>query len=160
MTTKAAFNAEEWSMIANAPYLTAMLIIGTSRTGRMRETLAIAEAYAAARQHYKDQLLQQIFTTSPSFDPTAPRTGDELHFEALSTLRGAVSVLTRTATETEVNTYKRFVYYLAETVARAHREGSFLGIGGQEISEAEQAVLDEVAALFDEAPGGEGASAS
>lgn len=127
----------------------------------MRETLAIAEAYAAARQHYQDALLQQIFTTSPSFDPTtATRSGDELHAEALSTLRRAVSLLARTATEGEVNTYKRFVYYLAETVARAHREGSFLGIGGQEISPAEQAVLDEVAALFDEAPGDGGASVS
>jgi hypothetical protein len=155
MTTRAAFNADDWATIANAPYLVAMLIIGASRGGRMRETLAIAEAYAAARQHYEDELLQQIFTTSPSFDPTAvPRSGDELHDEAMTTLRRAVSVLARTATETEVNTYKRFVYYLADLVARAHREGSFLGIGGQEISQAEQTVLDEVAALFDEPPTG------
>ncbi len=153
MTTKAAFNAEDWSVIVNAPYLTAMRVIATSRGGRMRETLAIAEAYAAARQHYPDELLQQIFTTSPSFDPTVAHAGDDLDGEALATLRRAVSLLQRTATETEVNTYKRFVYYLAETVARAHREGSFLGIGGQAISEAEQTVLDEVAALFDEAPG-------
>jgi hypothetical protein len=160
MTTKAAFNAEEWAAIANAPYLIAMLIIGSSRGGRMRETLAIAEAYAAARQHYTDALLQQIFTTSPSFDPTTTAaSGEELREKAMTGLRRAVSVLERTATETEVNTYKRFVYYLAETVARAHREGSFLGIGGQEISQAEQATLDEVAALFDKAPGG-GASAS
>jgi hypothetical protein len=157
MTTKAAFNAEEWPVIVNAPYLTAMVVIAASRGGRMRETLAIAEAYASARQHYTGELLQQILTTSPSFDPTTPaHSGDELHDEALTTLRRAVSLLARSATETEVNTYKRFVYYLAETVARAHREGSFLGIGGQEISEAEQALLDEIAALFDEPAGGVG----
>lgn len=150
MTSRAAFNAEEWATIANAPYLAGMLIIAAGRGGRMRETLAIAEAYAAARQHYKGELLQQLFTTSPSFDPTTAHSGDDLHAKALDTLRQAVKLLERRATENEVNTYKRFVYYLAETVARAHREGSFLGIGGQEISEGEQAVLDEIAALFDE----------
>ena len=46
--------------------------------------------------------------------------------------------------------YKRFVFSLAEEVARAHKEGGFLGIGGTEISEREQAVLDEIAAIFDE----------
>ena len=155
MTTKAAFNAEEWSTVANAPYLTAMLIIAASRGGRMRETLAIAEAYASARQHYRDELLQQILTTPPSFDPTtAPGNPDELRQQATTTLRRAVSILGRDATEPEINTYKRFVYYLAETVARAHREGGFLGIGGKQVSDEEQAVLDEIAAIFDEPTAG------
>ncbi len=39
---------------------------------------------------------------------------------------------------------------MAETVARAHKEGGFLGIGGKEVSEAEQAALDRIAAVFDE----------
>jgi hypothetical protein len=160
VTSKAAFNADDWSVVVNAPYLTAMLVIVASRGGRMRETLAIAEAYAAARQHYRDELLQQILTSPPSFDPAgASDNPDELRQRALSTLRRALSILQGTATETDVNSYKRFVYYLAETVARAHREGGFLGIGGQEISDPEQALLDEIAAIFDEpgqAPAGPG----
>jgi hypothetical protein len=46
------------------------------------------------------------------------------------------------------------VYALAESVASAHKEGGFLGIGAKRtpISEAEQAALDEIAAIFDEAP--------
>ncbi len=159
MTSKAAFNADDWSVVVNAPYLAAVLVITASRGGRMRETLAIAEAYASARQHYRDELLQQILTTPPSFDPTGAHNPDELHERALSTLRRAVSILHGTATETEINAYKRFIYYLAETVARAHREGSFLGIGGKPISDPEQAVLEEIGAVFDE-PAVGGASAS
>jgi hypothetical protein len=34
---------------------------------------------------------------------------------------------------------------VGETVARAHSEGGFLGIGGKEVSEREQAALDAVA---------------
>jgi hypothetical protein len=32
-------------------------------------------------------------------------------------------------------------------VARAHKEGGFLGIGGKEVSESEQAALDEITGL-------------
>lgn len=155
MTSKAAFNANDWSVLVDAPYLAAMLVIAASRGGRMRETLAIAQSYASARQHYRDELLQQILTSPPSFDPTtAAHTPDELHEKTLATLRRAVSILEPAAAETEVNSYKRFIYYLCETVARAHREGSFLGLGGQEISDPEQALLDEIAAIFDEPTGG------
>lgn len=154
MTSKAAFNAEEWPVIVNAPYLTAMLVMAASRGGRMRETLAIAQAYASARQHYRDELLQQILTTPPSFDPTTPAGNpDEFHQEALATLRRALSILTQHATEDEINPYKRFVYFVAETVAQAHREGGFLGVRGKQMSDPEQERLDEIAGILDEAPG-------
>jgi hypothetical protein len=155
VSSKGAFTADDWSVLVDAPYLAAMLVIAATRGGRMRETLAIAQSYASARQHYRQELLQQILTSPPSFDPmTAAHTPDELHEQTMSTLRHAVSILERAATETEVNSYKRFIYYLAETVARAHREGSFLGLGGQEISDPEQALLDEIAAIFDEPAAG------
>lgn len=154
MTSKAAFNATDWSVVVDAPYLAATLVIAASRRGRMRETLAIAQAYASARQHYRDELLQQILTSAPSFNPTAAaKTPDQLHEQAMATLRRAVSILHGVATETEVNSYKRFIYYLAETVARAHREGSFLGLGGKELSDPKQALLDEIGAIFDEPAG-------
>lgn len=150
MTTKADFNAEEWSVVANAPYVTAMLVIAADRGGTVRETMAISRAYAAAREQYRDPLIQAILSTPPAFDPaTAPRTPEDLRREAPSTLRRAVSILDRVATEEEVNRYKRFVYGVADTVARAHREGGFLGLGGTEVSEHEQAALDEIAAIFD-----------
>ncbi len=43
---------------------------------------------------------------------------------------------------------------LADTVAKAHKEGGFLGIGGTQVSEHEQAALDEIAAIFDEKQAG------
>lgn len=150
MTTKADFNAEDWSVVANAPYLTGLLVVAADRGGTVRETVAISRAYAAAREQYKDELIQAILTTPPAFDPsTAPRTPDDLRREAPDTLRKAIAILERVATADEVNDYKRFVFGVADTVARAHREGGFLGIGGSEVSEHEQAALDEIAAIFD-----------
>jgi hypothetical protein len=150
VTHKAAFNAEEWSVVATAPYVTAMLVIAADRGGTVRETVAVSRAYETAREQNRDPLLAEIISTPPAIDPaTAPRTPEDLRREAPATLRRAVAILERVATEEEVNTYKRFVYSVAEAVARAHREGGFLGIGGTEVSEHEQAALDEIAAIFD-----------
>jgi hypothetical protein len=151
MTTKAEFNAEEWSAIANAPFLTGMLVIAADRGGTVRETLAISRAYATAREEQADDLVKEILATPPAIDPAKrPRTPEDLRREAPAALREAIEILTRVATEDEVIAYKRFVYSLADTVARAHRESGFLGIGGTEVSEHEQAALDEIAAIFDE----------
>jgi hypothetical protein len=155
MTAKAAFNAEEWSVIANAPFLTAMLVIAADRGGTVRETVAISRAYAAAREQPAGELLQAVLSSPPSIDPaTAPKTPEDLRREAPATLRQAVGILERVATGEEVAAYKRFVFSVADGVARAHREGGFLGIGGTEVSEHEQAALDEIAGIFDQPPGG------
>jgi hypothetical protein len=151
MTEKADFNAEEWTLLANAPALTAMLVIAADKGGTVRETLAVQRAYTAARAVEHGELLHEILNTPPAIDPAkAPKTPDELRREAPETLRRAVALLERKATDEEVVEYKQFVFGLADTVARAHREGGFLGIGGTEVSEHEQEALDEIAAIFDE----------
>lgn len=156
MTGKAQFNAEEWSVIVGAPLLTAMLVIAADKGGSVRETMAVSRAYTTAReQHDGRELLGALLSTPPTVDPASrPRTPEDLRREAPRSLREAVAILERIATEDEIIEYKRFVFSLADTVARAHREGGFLGIGGTEVSEHEQAALDEIAAIFDEPQSG------
>jgi hypothetical protein len=157
VTSKAAFNAEEWSEVVAAPYLVGLLMIGASRGGTVRETMAISRAYESARQHYAGDLFGQLLSTPPALDPaSAPKSHEELHQSAVAMLRRAVGSLDRLATPDEVNNYKRFVYFVAETVAQAHREGGFLGLGGRAVSDPEQAVLDEIAAIFDASPPADG----
>ncbi len=151
MTTKAAFNAEEWSEVTRAPALAAMLVVAADRGGTLRETVALQRAYAEARESTPAGLLREILVTPPALDPaTVPRTGEDLEREAPAALRRAVHVLERLGTDDEVVAFKRFVYGVAETVARAHKEGGFLGFGGKEVSDKEQAALDRIAAVFDE----------
>jgi hypothetical protein len=57
-------------------------------------------------------------------------------------LRDAVALLERKATPEEVEDYKRFVVTLAERVAAAHKEG------GEPVSQAERAAIDEIAAAL------------
>jgi hypothetical protein len=152
MTAKAEFNAEEWSVVAGAPLLSAMMVIAADRGGSVRESVAVAKAYAEAREQYEGELMSALLATPPAAAVKRPDSSDDLHDQAMSTLREAVAILERVGTEDEVVEYKRFVFGLAETVAGAHREGGFLGIGAKKtpISESEQAALDEIAAIFDE----------
>lgn len=153
MTTKAAFNAEEWATVANAPYLVGMLVIAADRGGIIRESLAIGRAYAAAREQHRDDLLEAIASTPPAMEAaTAPRSAEDLRRTAPATLREAVATMVRVASDDEIDEYKRFVHSVADNVARAHREGGFLGLGGTEVSEHEQAALDEIVAILDERP--------
>ncbi len=151
MTTKAAFNAEEWSEVVRAPALAAMLVVAAERGGTLRETVALQRSYAQAREQHREGLLRELLTTPPALDPSrVPRTPEDLRREVPAALRRAIGLLERLGTDDEVVAYKRFVYGVAETVARAHKEGGFLGIGGKEVSEREQAALDQIAAVFDE----------
>ncbi len=153
MTAKHAFNADEWSVVVGAPLLTSMMVIAAEDGGSVRETLAVTRAYAAARVSHTRQLLSAVLDTAPATDTVKrPRKRAELHDEALAVLREAVEILDRVATQDEVVEYMRFVYSLAETAARAHREGGFLGFGGTQISANEQLALDEIEAIFDVPP--------
>ena len=153
MTSKAAFNAEDWSVVTAAPALTGLLVVSAGRGGTVRESVAISRAYAEARENRPGRLLREVLETPVGVGPRqAPRSGAELESHVLSRLRAAIRILDLTATPEEVAEYKRFVYGLAEAVAGAHKEGGFLGVGGTRISEREQAVLDSVAAIFDAPP--------
>jgi hypothetical protein len=123
-----------------------MYVSAADPGGAVRESLAAARAYSAGRAQGASELLRDLLSTPPVIDRAAAQ---EAAQQAPGKLRDAVRTLERHAGDDEVNEYKRFVYSIAEAVAHAHREGGFLGIGGREVSEAEQAVLDEIAAIFD-----------
>ena len=151
MTTKASFNAEEWAVVSSAPSLAALRVIAADRGGTVRESLAAQRAFADALAGDPGELLREMLTTPSPLEPDErPRSADELRDRAAQVLREAIALLERKGTDAEVVEYKRFVYGLAESVARAHKEGGFLGIGGSLVSEREQAVLDEIAGIFDE----------
>lgn len=151
MTTKAAFNADEWAVVTSAPALTGLLLAAATRGGTLRESVALSRAYAETRAAGPSQLLTDVVSSPPPAAQVAerPRSAEELERHVLDRLRSALAILARRASYAEVAEYKRFVYGVAEAVANAHKEGGFLGVGGSRVSEGEQAALDKIAALFD-----------
>jgi hypothetical protein len=145
MTTKAAFNAEEWSTIVEAPVLAGLRVASADRGGTIRESIAVAKVYTAARQqHGESELLDELAASPPSVDTERIKGAGDPASASRERLREALPILEEKGTPDEVEAYKRFVLSVAEAAARAHKEGGFIGIGGKEISPAEQAALDEL----------------
>jgi hypothetical protein len=144
MTTKADFNAEEWSTLVEAPVLAGMRVVAARRGGTIRESLAVAKVYAAAREAQGDsELLDALVASPPAVDAKEMReSGSDIASVAGERLREALRILAEKASPEEVEEYKRFVMEVAEAAAKAHKEGGFIGIGGKEISPEEQVALD------------------
>lgn len=150
MTTKADFNAEEWSKILQGPPIAGMMVVAAERGGTVRESLSMAKAYAEARkQHGANELLDEVLSSAPEIDQQRFGSPDQLRQEGPRAIREALELLESKGTAEDANAYRQLVLTLADTVAHAHREGGILGIGGKEVSDSEQAVLDELAAALD-----------
>lgn len=160
MTQRSEFNADEWTRVVEGPPLAGMIVITAQRGGTLRESIALGKAYAEARQNQgANELLDAIVAEQPQVDPQERfSSADELRTRGVERIREAIEVVSQKATPDEVDGYKQFVVDLAERAAHAHKSGGFLGIGGQEVSDAEQVALDEIRAAVD-SPGQEHASA-
>ncbi|MBA3298851.1 MAG: hypothetical protein H0U24_02105 [Thermoleophilaceae bacterium] len=153
MTKKADFNADEWSTIAEGPLLAGMRVITAARGGTIRESLAMGQTYAKARQQQgESELLDDLVAAPPSVDPERVRAAGDIGRASSERLREALQLLEQKASPEEVEAYKRFVMSLAEAAAKAHKEGGFMGVGGKQVSDQEQAALDELAATLERTP--------
>jgi hypothetical protein len=151
MTRKADFNAEEWDTVVEGPVLAGMRVVAAHRGGTIRESVAIAKVYAAARQQQGDgELLDELVASPPAVDSQQVReAGGDIAGAARERLHAALAILREKASDEELDQYKGFVVQVADAAARAHKEGGFIGIGGKEISPEEQAALDEIQGILD-----------
>ncbi len=148
MTSKSDFTAEEWNLILEAPPSAGMIVVTAQRGGSFRETIAMAKAYAEARQHHgESELLDEIVAAKPERDHTHYHSPDEFKQHGLQHLRDSVALLKTKATPEEINEYRGFIVTLSQRVAAAHREH------GQEVSEAEQAAINDITEALNTAAG-------
>ncbi len=154
MTRKADFNAEEWSTVAEGPVYAGMRVISADRGGTLRESLALGRVYQEARGgHEESELLDELVKSPPSIDPNQVReAGGNIAAVASERLREAIRIVEAKTTPEETDAYKRFVMTVAQAVAGAHKEGGFLGIGGKQISDAENQALDEISTALGSPP--------
>lgn len=148
---KADFNAEEWDTVVQGPAVAGLRVMAAERGGVLRESLSMAQTYTETRERQgTNELVDEIVSSRPDVDPRELGLGssEELIENSMRRLREAVEVIERKAPAEDVEAYKGFVEQVAESVATAHKEGGFLGVGGKLVSESEQAALDEIAAAL------------
>jgi hypothetical protein len=144
VTSKAAFNAEEWDTVVQGPVLAGLRVVAAHKGGTIREGIAVGKVYTAAREAQGESELLDALVSSP---PSA-RSAQQVQ-EVGQHLHDALRLLSEKATPEETEDYKRFVMEVATAAAKAHKEGGFIGIGGKEISPEEQAALDELQGILD-----------
>jgi hypothetical protein len=147
MATKADFNAEEWSKLVEAPLLAGLRVSGASGGGKIREAMAVAKVYAAARKEQGDSaLLDEIVASPPGIEEAVP--SDDVSAVVSTRLSEALRIVGEKSPE-DSDAYRTFVVTVARAAAEAHEEGGFIGIGGRKISDEEAAALNEIQAVLD-----------
>jgi len=148
MTSKSDFTTEEWEVILEAPPSAGMIVLTAQKGGAIRESIAMAKAYVEARQHHgESELLDEIVAAKPGRDHTHAHSAEEFKQVGLQHLQDAVALLEAKGTPQEVDEYREFIVTLTHKVAAAHREH------GVEVSEAEQAAIDEITTVLHEPVG-------
>jgi hypothetical protein len=150
MTKKADFNADEWQTVVEGPLLSGLRVVASDRGGTIRESLAIGEVYKHAReQRGGGELIDELVSSAPALDQERVKQSGDIAAASGERLREALALLRQKASSEEVDAYRNFVMDVAEAAAKAHKEGGFIGIGGKQVSDQEQAALNEIQATLD-----------
>ena len=156
--TRAALSPEQWAELRNLPHLVAIAVSasagspvdllfeqaagrsaiakGTSNEHPLVREIAGRREVAAARVAVKWLVVEPRGMHRPP---------EELLPLATEAARRVADLLRAHGSELDLLAYREFVLGVAGKVAEAAREGDFLGLGGQRVSEAERAAISAVA---------------
>ncbi|MFL5870558.1 MAG: hypothetical protein ACJ75R_05715 [Solirubrobacterales bacterium] len=148
MTTKAEFDAAEWETIVEGPAIAGLIVVTAQRGGSVREAIAIGKEYVEEAREHAGELIGEIAAKPARLSPKEFSSKEDLHASGLQRISQAVELLKAKATPDEIDAYGRFVLGVAERAAKADKSGGTLGIGGVEVSDSENAALDELAAAL------------
>jgi hypothetical protein len=144
MTTKDAFTPEEWAVLKRTLHEPAVAVMLAARGGMIQELMAVLKAISDAEEKFADsELIQALLHGWESKAAAEPTSGDFMD-GMIANLRQASKLVQAKATAQEVHDYQDFILFMTEKVAKAAKEGSLFGAGGQEVTEDEQRVLDEI----------------
>jgi hypothetical protein len=156
MVDKADFSPEEWQQIITAPQMAAIYVALASPSGpvgAVKEMVAATKLIAEAMQASSGNALidavvanyREMAEKKEKLEPPQmSKDPNEMKALSLQACRDLAALLGEKA-PAEAEGYKQWVYQAAQRSAEAAKEGSFLGIGGTRVTEAEVAALQEIA---------------
>jgi hypothetical protein len=161
------FTEEELNLLANTPHIigTAMAFAGSSGLfGTGKEMLANAQAVMAGIKDYPHNALIQEILPDITGDASAAMekmkkvrewgiarykaksvdSAPKFQAEAVNDCQSVAALLAAKATPQEATEYKQWAMSIAEKVAMATTEGSFLGFGGDRFSANEKQLFSQI----------------
>ena len=157
MTDKSAFTVDEWKALREAPQLISLAVATAGASGligTMKEAFSSSASLVEAMKS-ENPVLRSVSTREEMGEAQRSlrefasevkgadfqQTKERIATRALDTLRTALDALQRKGSAADYEAYARFAKALAKRVAEAAKEGSFLGFGGERVSEGERAML-------------------
>ncbi|HYI97467.1 MAG TPA: hypothetical protein VEX68_28275 [Bryobacteraceae bacterium] len=156
MLSKNDFSPADWNTIRELPPLVgfATLLSGSSGLGTVKESMAIAQQILEGQSSDLGFIRDLSNRTEMQAAQTSIRemlsglgaelSSDRMKSLTLERVANGLSVLGSKASADEVSQYRQWLYTIAENVAKAAKEGGFLGFGGTQVSEGEQKFLNEL----------------
>jgi hypothetical protein len=154
MTSKTSYTSEEWQEMMKAPFYAGSVValsdMGTGQLHRERVAAVKGATLWEIPQAAQD-LMRPLYADIGKFRSDTERLPgyrdvrepEEWPATALQRLREVMTVLHAKATPEEIEAFRAWLIFVAETTAEASKEGA-LGLVGPRISQQEQAALDDI----------------
>lgn len=166
MSIKGKFNDTEWFLLSSTPALigaTMSAAEGSGVIGTVKELGASMRATVEALKDYPDsELIQALLEKAENWESANEKMNDyrerakedlkshhvkskdDLRVKVLKDIAQCVELVDERCTLVDAQNYKEWSLKVANTVAMAAKEGGFFGFGGTQISEGEQAFLNQL----------------
>jgi hypothetical protein len=170
VTTKTAFTEEEWVRVVRAPLVAGMAVSLADPGGPIEATKeSLASLKSATNPPSREQLLAEVALEVQSMaqERHNPLSGFKLtkdrppRDQVLEELAGVHQIVAAKATPEELEAFGQWLVASAQAAADAAKEGGFMGIGAERVSEGEQTMLERIRAAVTggaqagDGPGGE-----
>lgn len=158
-----SFSPEDWALIRSAPLLSGLLItlsdLRTGPIGILKEGFAPSQAIIEAGDGAANPIVAAVVANikemakkrerlQPPFD-VAGKNPEQLKTEVATHLKKVSSVLDGKVPADQAEGFKSWLVTIAGKVANAANEGGFFGFGGEKVSAAETAAIQELASSLD-----------
>ena len=153
MTTKTDFTEEEWVRVVRAPLVAGMAVSLADPGGPIEATKeSVASLKCATNPPSREQLLAEVALEVQSMaqERHNPLSGFKLtkdrppREQVLEELAGVHRIVAAKATSEEVEAFGRWLVAAAQAAADAAKEGGFMGIGAERVSEGERTMLERI----------------
>lgn len=162
MAKKENFSSEEWNLIRLAPIL---IMTGVAASdpggiiGAFQESFSgVKSMMEAFKENSSLELMSSLMAekSMPTMPDKKQMLGEgtfeqqTINFKnaVLGYVKQALALIKSKASPDEVAAYEKMMSSVAEHVANAAKEGSFFGFGGERVSAAEKAFLEELHAVL------------
>ena len=158
MTTKSDFTEEEWIRVRRAPFVAGMAISLADPGGPIELAKeSAASLKSATNPPTREQLLAEIALDVQAmtqrrqnplsgFKPTNAATAGQ---QILEELQAVSAIVSSKAAADETAAFKQWLLTTAQAAADAAKEGGFMGFHATQVSQGEDAMLDQVRTAID-----------